>query len=81
MGAIDDEHVRAVCKIGQGHACCRYLTVGPEGWGCVKLDPQPIRSLLDVMDGRPATLTAKRIIDDRVACGEMMAHGDNCEGR
>jgi hypothetical protein len=29
-------HIKDVCKIGQGHDCCRYLTMGPGGWDCEK---------------------------------------------
>ena len=31
-----DEHVKTVCKIGQGAACCRYLTAGGGGFSCAK---------------------------------------------
>lgn len=34
--AFTDEHRASVCRIGQGAACCRYLTVGAEGWACEK---------------------------------------------
>jgi len=30
------EWAKGVCKLGQGHACCRYLTMAPEGWSCAK---------------------------------------------
>jgi hypothetical protein len=30
------EHIKNVCKIGQGHDCCRYLAVGTEGFECLK---------------------------------------------
>ncbi len=30
------EHVKNVCKIGQGNACCRYLMVGAGGFECAK---------------------------------------------
>ena len=30
------EHVKNVCKIGQGHDCCRYLVMGREGFECAK---------------------------------------------
>jgi hypothetical protein len=33
----DDDHVKTVCKIGQGEACCRYLTISSSGWSCEKL--------------------------------------------
>lgn len=32
-----DEYAKTVCKIGMGHECCRYLTIGPAGWSCEKL--------------------------------------------
>ncbi len=32
----DIEHVKTVCKMGQGHECCRYLTLHKEGWSCAK---------------------------------------------
>ncbi len=82
MGLIKDlNYVRDVCKIGEGHQCCRYLTTGAEGWNCIKHYPDPIRSLLDVMEGKAATKTVKQLLDERVARGEMTARGDNCEGR
>lgn len=31
-----DEWAKTVCKIGQGHKCCRYLTMSPDGWSCQK---------------------------------------------
>lgn len=30
------EHVKNVCKIGQGHDCCRYLVMGAQGFECTK---------------------------------------------
>jgi len=33
---VDDEHARVVCLMGQGAACCRYLTIGAQGWSCEK---------------------------------------------
>lgn len=30
------DFIEAVCKIGQGHACCRYLCMGAGGWSCEK---------------------------------------------
>ena len=29
-------HIKQVCKIGQGNECCRYVTVGGNGFECVK---------------------------------------------
>lgn len=37
LPVVDDEHTMKVCKIGQGAACCRYLTMSPSGWSCEKL--------------------------------------------
>ena len=34
-----DEWTKTVCKIGQGHDCCRFLTMSPEGWSCEKHSP------------------------------------------
>lgn len=40
------DHVKDVCKIGQGHDCCRYLVVAPGGFECGKLEP-PVKYVLD----------------------------------
>jgi hypothetical protein len=56
-------HVKAVCKIGQGNDCCRYLVCGVKGFECVKND------------------SLKKLLDDRVSKGTIVARGDNCEGR
>lgn len=34
---LGDDFIKATCKIGQGHACCRYLGCGPRGFECLKL--------------------------------------------
>lgn len=31
------EHIGKVCRIGQGHDCCRYLMMGSGGFECAKL--------------------------------------------
>jgi hypothetical protein len=36
-----NKHVREVCKVGQGHDCCRYLAASAAGWQCMKLIPEP----------------------------------------
>lgn len=33
---IDDLYAETTCKIGQGAACCRYLSMGGGGWSCLK---------------------------------------------
>lgn len=52
----DDAYVKGPCKIGQGAACCRYLTMGPKGWSCEKHG-----SLQAHLDARVAagTITAR----------------------
>lgn len=40
------DHIKDVCKIGQGSNCCRYLMMAPNGWECGKLDPRA-KSVLD----------------------------------
>jgi len=34
-----NDHIKNVCKIGQGKECCRYLTMGPDGWNCERNNP------------------------------------------
>ncbi|OGM08871.1 hypothetical protein A2Z67_02580 [Candidatus Woesebacteria bacterium RBG_13_36_22] len=31
-----NDHIKNICKIGQGYDCCRYLIVGPNGFECAK---------------------------------------------
>ena len=31
--------LKEVCKIGQGAQCCKFLTSGPKGFQCAKMDP------------------------------------------
>lgn len=45
-----NEHVKTVCKIGQGKECCRYLTMGPDGLCCEKKS-----SLKTILDQRVAS--------------------------
>lgn len=33
---LTDDYVKNTCRIGQGHSCCRYLTMSATGWGCEK---------------------------------------------
>ena len=51
---IPEEHVKNVCKVGKGAECCRYITMGADGWSCEKLT-----SLAAVIDKRAATMNAK----------------------
>lgn len=52
------EWARMVCKIGQGHACCRYLTMSPDGWSCEKHTQLAL------------TLDAKVTAGKMIACGD-----------
>jgi hypothetical protein len=40
-----NEHVKNVCRIGQGHSCCRYLVMGGNGFECAK--HTELKTLLD----------------------------------
>lgn len=31
---LTEDHILNVCRIGQDAACCRYLTIDPNGWAC-----------------------------------------------
>lgn len=33
---IEMDHVKSTCKIGAGHACCRYLGGDKDGLACLK---------------------------------------------
>lgn len=32
------DHLKTICKLGEGKACCRYLYIGP-GFNCAKIEP------------------------------------------
>ena len=38
--------VKPICKIGMGAECCRYLTMSPTGFTCVKF-VENLKTLLD----------------------------------
>ena len=52
---ISEEHLREVCKIGQGKACCRYMGVS-DRFECLKHS-----SVKDALDSRARnnTMTAQ----------------------
>jgi hypothetical protein len=52
-----------ICKVGKGHACCRYLTMASDGWSCEK------------------HTSLRETIDRRVLSRQMVARGDNCDGK
>lgn len=43
---IDKDHLRDICKMGQGKECCRYILLGRDGFTCGKHDAD-FRVLLD----------------------------------
>lgn len=49
------EHVKSVCRIGQGAQCCRYLLMGQNGFECGKQDEVMRRTI----DARVIGFTAK----------------------
>jgi hypothetical protein len=51
---IDAEHAKDVCLLGQGHECCRYLTMGSGGFQCAKKT-----SLRMTLDARGDTMVAR----------------------
>ena len=65
MGAMDDfKHVRDICKVGMGIETCRYLLMAQSQYGWKCAK----------------LMTARTLIDQRVAEGRFHALGDNCEG-
>ena len=52
--ALTTEHMKNVCKIGQGHDCCRYLTCSVDGFQCEKLG-----ALKGVIDSRVQYMSAQ----------------------
>ena len=51
---VPAEHVRAICKIGQGAECCRFLVTFELGFECAKYS-----DLHDTIQSRVASMTAK----------------------
>jgi hypothetical protein len=43
---IPQEHLKEVCKIGQGDKCCRYVYADGDGIQCAKLD-DAFRTMID----------------------------------
>lgn len=68
---VTDEYAKTVCRTGQGHACCRYIGVGPNGWSCLKHTQHR-----EYLDNR-VKLTKLGIAGEYA----IVAQGDNCEGR
>lgn len=52
--ALTTEHIKNVCKIGQGHDCCRYLICGVDGFQCEKLG-----ALKEVIDSKVQYMSAQ----------------------
>jgi hypothetical protein len=52
---IPEQHFKDVCKPGQREKTCRYVTAGPEGICCEKLDP----AMKAMLDARVSTMSAQ----------------------
>lgn len=50
-----NKHIKEVCKVGQGHKCCRYLVVGSDGFECTRMTVQGKA----IMDARVLSMTAR----------------------
>jgi hypothetical protein len=55
LPTVDPLYVCAVCRIGRGAACCRYLVGGPDGVACAKEDDE----LRQAIDRRAGSMTAQ----------------------
>jgi len=64
-----NEQIKTVCKIGQGHDCCRYLVMSPEGFECGKLE-MPVKKVLDSRV-QAGTITARGDNCDGKTIGEL----------
>lgn len=51
---LTDNYLKNICKIGQGKACCRYLTCSADGFECEKLGPAK-----GILDSRVMYMTAQ----------------------
>jgi len=47
--------LQEICKIGQGAQCCKFLTVGPGGFSCGKMDPAIYAGILATWHLAPHT--------------------------
>lgn len=65
--AVADDEARTLCQIGQGPECCRYLSVERTDY------------YLGFVCEKHTELAAA--INERVAIGQFLAHGDHCPGR
>ena len=52
---IDKKHLDEVCLLGGREKTCRYLTMGQDGFQCVKKEP----SLKATLDERGDSMTAQ----------------------
>lgn len=60
MQNIPEKHVNEVCKVGKKEKCCRYLSMGPGGWTCLKMNA----FMRKLFDERVKTGTMKAIGDN-----------------
>lgn len=77
-----NKYIDEVCKIGQGHACCRYLGYDQHGFVCFKNSTyNSVTTLAEKLAGNERKRSPKEIMDEAVAEGRAVARGDNCEGK
>jgi len=62
---LTEDHIKEVCKRGQGEDCCRYLTMSPE-FSCVRIN---------------GDMGIAHTLDDRVRENNISAKAINCGGR
>lgn len=82
MGIKYATYVLAVCKMGQGASCCRYLMFSPdEGFQCAKMHSALTQTAEEKIEGKTHLRTAKELIDAMVFAGRWHSKADNCEGK
>jgi len=69
------EHVGKVCRIGQGHECCRYLMMGPKGFECAKVAGIRVKALLDQRVAEEAVYL-DTIVALNKACAAQIEEGE-----
>ena len=53
--SIPDQHVKDVCKIGQGADTCAFIAVDPRGMFCAKSEP----AMRAAIEARRPTMSAQ----------------------
>lgn len=50
-----NDHIKEICKLGQGKECCRYLVAGVDGFECMRITVQG-KAMINT---RVSTMTAQ----------------------